>query len=383
MLTRALIPQLGLDPDLLAAVRVPLESGAYSDAVLWAFRHLTEALRTASGESGDGQQLVGRVLGGSTPLVRINNFATESETNEQKGVEQIIRGMYQGFRNPRAHDPYTDTEDFCIRILIMVDTLTQILRRNVTTFDVGSFVDRVYDPYFVPSEEYADALVEQVPSTRLLDVFSGTLVRRQESEAKKLAFAFRALYRRLSPEELSGAAAAIGDALRSETDESRIAELFRLLRADMWGMLPTDVRLRMEQIIRDECRKGHFDAYTHATRGALGTWGNTFGRHFSTKAELVEVLRSLLYSSWYTQNYVGTYYLAALPAIVDAPEEVSEIADGMAYALLTNKAIVMRNRFREVCVNYPDRWKEELRRAIQEESTSDPDYASEVLALLV
>jgi hypothetical protein len=49
--------------------------------------YLSDILREKSGTDGDGHKLVGKVLGGSSPILRVNKLQTESERDVQRGLE--------------------------------------------------------------------------------------------------------------------------------------------------------------------------------------------------------------------------------------------------------------------------------------------------------
>lgn len=381
MLTKELFTEDNFDPDLVAAVGERLNTGLYSDAILSGFRYLTDILRTLGGVEGDGAQLVGQVLGGNAPLRALNKMQTVSEKDEQKGIEQFLRGMYIGIRNPRTHETIEDTENFTIKALFTIDLALHYLKRVTHEFDVNAFVNRIYDPHFVPSAEYAQALVAEIPVNQVIPVFVQAFSRREEGDTKLIRHAFNAIYQLMSQEQLKVATQAIGEALRNEIEPARIANLFRLLKPESWLFLQDDVRMRMENIIIDACNKGTHDFYGGSTKHGIGTWGNTFGRYFVRIDDLAQMLISKLKDSWYTQNYIGKYYMYILPTLIKN-DFIHEASQSLAYAAIGNRAIVVREKLREVCRNYPDPWKNALKIAIQERKENDSDYADEILRIL-
>lgn len=382
MFTKDLFTNQHFDEGLIAAVGSRLQNGEYTDAILAGTKYLTDVLRQKGNVEGDGAQLVGQVLGGNAPSFPLNKLQSVSEKDEQKGIEQLLRGYYIGIRNPRTHEITEDTEDFCIRALVIIDTALQYLNREVEEFDVTAFVDRIYDPHFVPSEEYAQTLVSQVPANKILDVFLLAFERRSEGKTKDIKYAFEALYQVMPEDQLMRAVEKIGDALRLETETASVATLFRLLKPIAWSSLQADVRIRIENMIIEGCKTGTYDVYSGIIKGSIGTWGNTFGRYFQRKDDLARTIISRLGSDWYTQNYVGQYFMYSLPAIVTDEDLIEEATDMLAYAALGNKAKVVRRKLIEVCQNYPAKWKEQLKVSIQERKESDNDYADQALGLL-
>ena len=121
------------------------------------------------------------------------------------------------------------------------------------------------------------------------------------------------------------------------------------------------------------------DFYSDATKGVIGTWGNTFGSKFKRKDDLGDALIGLLYDSWYTQNYVAKYYVFSIPSIITDDVKLKELADALAYATIVNGAKLLRTKLIDACKNYPEQLKNYLRDAVQKLMDSDEKYAEELL----
>jgi uncharacterized protein (TIGR02391 family) len=76
----------------------------YFHAVLEAIKSITTRIRQLSNLDGDGAALVQAALGGSSPNLKINSFATESQCGEQRGFVSLLTGLYGMVRNPVAHE---------------------------------------------------------------------------------------------------------------------------------------------------------------------------------------------------------------------------------------------------------------------------------------
>ena len=270
MYTKENFTEENFNKELVAYVGNRINNGHYCDAILAGTKYLTDVLRQKGGVEGDGAQLVGQVLGGTAPKLPINSLQTTSEKDEQKGIEQLLRGYYMGVRNPRTHENMEDTEEFCIRIMVIIDTMLQYLEREVQEFDVTKFTDRIYDPHFVASEEYAESLVAQVPNNKLIQAFKTAFDRRNESDVKDIKFAFSAMYQLMSEDDLSVATKYVGDALRDAVENSEIADLFRLLKPSAWQLLQDDVKIRIENLVIDSCKKGRYDYYAGLEKETKG-----------------------------------------------------------------------------------------------------------------
>ena len=79
----------------------------YFHAVFEAMKSITAKIRTLSGLSGDGCDLVHDAFGQKygDPLLAINPFQTETHKGEQYGFMNLLKGLYGTIRNPLAHYP--------------------------------------------------------------------------------------------------------------------------------------------------------------------------------------------------------------------------------------------------------------------------------------
>lgn len=382
MFTKASFTKDHFSPGLVDAVGKRLESGEYSDAIIAGIKYLTDVLRQKGGCEGDGATLVGLALGGNPPAFAINKLETASEKDEQRGIEQLIRGIYMGIRNPRTHEMVKDTEEFCVRTLIIVDTMLQYLNRAVIEFDVEKFVGRVFDPHFVVTDEYAQSLIAEVPQDKLFEVFRHIYARRADGQHKVISLVIKTIYGVLSEPSLKEMTEHIGNDLRAETDDSKLAQLFGYLKPSAWPLLQNDVRLRIENIIIQSCKKGSYDIYRGLTAGALGTWGNTFGRYFVRRDEFASALITRSRVDWYSQNYVAKYFLYSLPSIINSEALIEEAAEALAYAAMSNQAKLVRSKLLEVSSNYPAQWKAALKVAIAQRTDDDAEYGKQILDIL-
>ena len=101
---RADLKTRGVHPDVLRFCRAELVADNYFHAVLEAAKSIADKLRSKTGLTEDGVELVDKALGGNSPLVCINSLATKSERSEQTGFATLIKGTFGMFRNPTAHE---------------------------------------------------------------------------------------------------------------------------------------------------------------------------------------------------------------------------------------------------------------------------------------
>ena len=93
----------GIHPDVLAFCKAELLQDNYFHAVLEATKSVFEKVRHLSGRTEDGASLIDKAFLGDTPILAINDLATESQQSEQKGLANLLKGLYGMFRNPTAH----------------------------------------------------------------------------------------------------------------------------------------------------------------------------------------------------------------------------------------------------------------------------------------
>ena len=65
---------------------------------------MADKIRTRTGLTDDGDDLVSRAFSGSIPMLAINALQTKSERSEQSGFANLLRGTFGMFRNTTAHE---------------------------------------------------------------------------------------------------------------------------------------------------------------------------------------------------------------------------------------------------------------------------------------
>ena len=98
----------GTHSEVLKYAREELLQDNYFHAVLEAIKGIAERIRSLSGLTGDGAELVNQALSTKTPILALNTLKSETEISEQRGITQIIVGLFGALRNPTAHAPKID-----------------------------------------------------------------------------------------------------------------------------------------------------------------------------------------------------------------------------------------------------------------------------------
>lgn len=94
----------GVHPDVLRFCRAELVADNYFHAVLEATKSIAEKLRSKTGLTDDGGELVDKALAGNSPLISINPLSSKSEKSEQSGFANLVKGTFGMFRNTTAHE---------------------------------------------------------------------------------------------------------------------------------------------------------------------------------------------------------------------------------------------------------------------------------------
>ena len=124
VLSKEIFNNENFDSNLVKQVGKRLENSEYSDALKSALIYLTERIREKTElHDLDGEKLVTTAFSPNNPIIKINNFITESDKSEQKGIMQILQGIYSAFRNPLNHSNIIINEIDCIKKLIIIDTV--------------------------------------------------------------------------------------------------------------------------------------------------------------------------------------------------------------------------------------------------------------------
>lgn len=94
----------GVHADVLAFCKAELLADDYFHAVQEAAKSVAAKIRTKTGLTDDGAELVDRALCGTPPMLAISPLNSKSERSEQAGFANLVKGIFGMFRNPTAHE---------------------------------------------------------------------------------------------------------------------------------------------------------------------------------------------------------------------------------------------------------------------------------------
>lgn len=280
-----------IDEKLWRALRKNYEGRSYSEAIIDSIYYLSNLIRDKTGLESDGVALVGQAFGGNQPLIKVNSLQTESETNIQKGLEQILRGIFQAIRNPRSHDRFDDSQKEADAIIIFVDYLCKIIDQSKTKFSEIGYLNRVFDSNFVQSDRYAELLVEEIPKRKRLNFAIEVYKKKETGDGKKISYFIDAILEQFNEDELNQFFEVVSDELSKVIDEKTIRYNLQIIPLVKWERISEIARIRIENIIMESIKEGKYYKSDDKLRGgALATW--VWGRveHLTFIQDIVSML---------------------------------------------------------------------------------------------
>lgn len=129
---KAALENRAVHAEVLNYCRAELLDENYFHAVFEATKGIAQRIRTLSGLSGDGADLVNKAFAGQQPVLVLGPLSNESEKSEQRGFANLLIGVFGAVRNPLAHAPKTNwpmSEQDALDILTMVSLIQRKLDR--------------------------------------------------------------------------------------------------------------------------------------------------------------------------------------------------------------------------------------------------------------
>ena len=105
---KGLLESRSTHPEVFKYCRAELLQDNYFHAVFEAIKGLGQRIRDMSGLKSDGAELVNTALSTKSPIIALNSLSSETEVSEQKGVANLLVGVFGAVRNPVAHAPRTE-----------------------------------------------------------------------------------------------------------------------------------------------------------------------------------------------------------------------------------------------------------------------------------
>lgn len=263
-----------IDVELWEVIQKNYDAENYTGAILDAVFKLTDTIRNKTGLEGDGASLIGQAFGGDDPRIKLNKLQTDSEKDIQRGIQEVLRGIYTGIRNPRSHDAMIDDKVSTDAIIIFINYLLKLIDQSKLRFNEQDFLERIFDPYYVKTKEYSSLLVQEIPKRQRANIAIQTILQRNEGDIYALGYFLDSLFTQLENAEVSRVYKVISDELRITMDDRDIRYLVHICPANYWAQIEPSVRIRTESILFDDFSNGRYNETTEkcGKHGALATW---------------------------------------------------------------------------------------------------------------
>lgn len=290
-------------------VKKNYNSENYSNAILDAIQFIGDLIRDKSGLEGDGNTLVGIAFGGENPKLKLNNLQTETEKNIQKGIEQIFRGIYSAYRNPRSHSKLDDSENDANEIIIFINHLSKILDKSKGKFSTEIFLQRVFDKDFVESTKYSDILVESIPKNKYYEVAIELYKQKSYGNIQNIRFVWNSIFEKLTDFEKKEIYELVSEELRFEDLPEIVIKNFALFDKT-WENIDEDSRLRAENKIINLIPLAEKNIYGQVTTdGIYVTWLTSIIVKSELKTSIaVKIKDSLLSRKENKQRFILEYF---------------------------------------------------------------------------
>jgi len=100
----------------------------YAQAIVEAVKALNALVRLRSGvDDKDGVALMEAVFNPSTPVLKFNDLADQSDRDEQRGFMMMLSGAVAGLRNPRAHRLMQDDPERALEFIAFISLLAKLV----------------------------------------------------------------------------------------------------------------------------------------------------------------------------------------------------------------------------------------------------------------
>ncbi|MEH0524799.1 TIGR02391 family protein [Streptomyces stelliscabiei] len=128
---RAELRRRSTHPEVLRYCTLEILAKNPFHASLEAVKSVADRLRQLTGERLDGARLVDAVLmpGQGTARVAVNANSSGPELDEQKGLANLVKGLFSMYRNPAAHEPRLHRTVTDEELLELLTTLSMVHRR--------------------------------------------------------------------------------------------------------------------------------------------------------------------------------------------------------------------------------------------------------------
>lgn len=340
--------------------------------ILGGLEHI-HAQGLAHGDLHEENVMVSEGIAKVIDILYLNSLATLSTEKRSIRLQKDILGLRILLQQLIIHSELDSAEATEFNNLLESDATLEnirsaflsILHPNTTEATERALehaFTRLTEEAFVEGPEYAAALAEETADGVIVPLLK-RLVTSNSYETRQRQY-IELLWERLNSQQKTEVVLEVGKILEVEMPKGRWWHGLRLLKAfgrEGWEALGARLKFKLEGLIVKDVLAGHKDI--HSTKvvnsGALGTYASTLWRRFSRPELLADNLISLLRQNWYTQNYVGEFFLGQITAIARATNKREEFISALRVALANDARLISRK-----IDDLPDDWITEIKRNV-------------------
>lgn len=365
--------QTNIRKELWSAIESTYKAENYSHAIVDAWHYLRDTVREKTGLDGDGHSLIGNAFGGENPRLRINRLETETERNEQKGMEQLLRGIFQGIRSPRSHEKNEDEKNTADAIVFFVDYLVSVIDKSEEAYSIARFLERVYEPLFVDTKQYARLLINEIPKNKKFDTLVEIYRNKNSEGGEKIKHIVNGILRNVSNSQVNEFLGIVSEELKMAQDNVTIINTLRLLSPSYWLRVDKAARIRIENKLLKSIEEGEVNPTTgrlYEDLGDFGTWAKTFIPYFELKSEVAQIfIQKLEDDDAYDRAYIAIFFMGDLPKLLPKKNQKAKYVSAISKAIKTGDSILHRE-----LVKWIDKFPEDVQKLFSEELKDLSDH---------
>lgn len=265
-----------IDIGLWQAIKKNYENEMYTNAVLESIHMLTEQIKNKTGLELDGISLIDQAFGGDMPKIKLSKFNTKYGKSIQKGMHNILIGIYTAIRDPRNYSKFNDEKEDADAIIYFINHLLKLIHSSHTAFEESVFLNRIFDSHYVKSEEYSKLLVKKIPEEEKANIAIKVILKIEDGDISVLKYFMKELLKELSRSDMNQLFYVIDDLLKLTNEYKIIGNLLYIIPGEYWIYIDKAVGIRLDNILQLDVKNGQYDAekckLRNDTYGALGTW---------------------------------------------------------------------------------------------------------------
>ncbi len=301
-----------ISDDTWNAIKDNYEKKSYTTAITNLFHYICGLIREKSNIESDNTDLMNKAFLGKTPGLHINRLQTQTEKDTQEGIGNILKGMCLALRNPRAHERYDDSKEVADKIILFADHILDFIRDSKIPALIEDWTAFLSADEFVDSLDYAQILIEEIPTKKALDMLVLIFKNRAIFKHGKLNNFVNLLIEKLSTEENQEFISFINQELVNSKDDMKLYMFFSLYPPNRWTELNSIVKRKVEYIVKLSLCRGcviMFDYESTYCSGKLASITSKHCKYFETKDEILNTISmKLLEKDFQERRYVYYFF---------------------------------------------------------------------------